>query len=286
MPPVAAAAPPLVLTIAGLDPTAGAGVAADLKTIAANQGYGLVCAAALTVQNTQGARAYLPVPANVLEEQLECLLSELQPRAVKIGMLGNRKNVEVVARQLELHPIPWVVLDPIRAATGGAPLMDDEGWAALRKRLIPMTSVLTPNVDEAEALSGVSLTKPAEMEAAAIKLHAMGARYVVITGGHWERPVDLFYDGAEFVQLSGERVRTANTHGTGCTFAAALATMLACGKQIQDAVVQAKAYVAAALRQSYALGPGPGPLNHLFRMQESLPSRNVDPAPLTEFTTR
>lgn len=286
MPPVAAAAPPLVLTIAGLDPTAGAGVAADLKVIAANQGYGLVCAAALTVQNTHGARAYLPVPANVLEEQLECLLTELQPRAVKIGMLGNRKNVEVVARMLEQHPIPWVVLDPIRAATGGAPLMDDDGWTALRKRLIPLTSVLTPNVPEAEVLTGLTLAKPADMEEAAVKLHALGAHYVVIKGGHWERPLDLLYDGANFLPLAGDRVRTTNTHGTGCTFAAALATNLACGKQIQDAVVLAKAYVAAALRQSYAIGPGPGPLNHLFRLQESLPSRNVDPAPLAEFTTR
>lgn len=281
-----AAAPPLVLTIAGLDPTAGAGLAADLKTLAANQSYGLVCATAVTVQDSQGTHAYKALPAELVEQQLQCLLNDLQPRAVKIGMLGSRANVEVVARQLEQHPVPWVVLDPIRAATGGLALMDDSGWSHLQRRLFPLTSVLTPNLAEAEALTGITLTKPADMEQAAVKLHAMGPRYIVIKGGHWERPVDLLYDGEKFFTLTADRVRTPNTHGTGCTFSAALAANLANGKQVLDAVVQAKAYLNAALKQSYAIGSGPGPLHHLYRLQEAPSSRNVDPAPLTEFTTR
>ncbi|TAN21385.1 MAG: bifunctional hydroxymethylpyrimidine kinase/phosphomethylpyrimidine kinase [Acidobacteria bacterium] len=280
------AAPPLVLTIAGFDPTAGAGVLADIKAIAANQAYGLACIAALTVQTTSGVQAYEAVSAKMLERQLEALLSELSPRAVKIGMLGNRANVEAVARQLELHPLPWVVLDPVRQASLGTVLMDEGGWEALRKQLIPRVNVLTPNLDETEALTGIRPTKPAEFEQAALKLSAMGPRYIIIKGGHAERPSDVLYDGEKFVTLTADRVRTPNTHGTGCTFSAALAANLANGKQVQDAVVMAKAYLTAALKQSYAIGPGPGPLNHLYRLQEAPTSRNVDPAPQPSYTTR
>lgn len=284
--PATAAAPPLVLTIAGFDPTSGAGISADIKTISANQAYGVACISTLTVQNTQGTRSYTPIPATFLEEQLDYLLTDLQPRAIKIGMLGSKEAVEVVARQLERHPAPWVVLDPIFAATSGTRLSDDAGWTHLRERLFPLASVLTPNLAEAEMLTGMTLSKPTDMERAAVLLRAMGPPYVVVKGGHLERPVDYLYDGDKFIALAADRVRTANTHGTGCTFSAALAANLACGKQVHDAVVLAKAYLTAALKQSYPIGSGPGPLNHLYRLQESPSSRNVDPAPLTEFTTR
>ncbi|MGH9467038.1 MAG: bifunctional hydroxymethylpyrimidine kinase/phosphomethylpyrimidine kinase [Terriglobales bacterium] len=279
-------APPLVLTIAGFDPTAGAGVLADIKTIAANQGYGLACITALTVQTTQGAIAYEAVAPDLLERQLEALMAELTPRAVKIGMLGSRAGVEVVARMLQRHPVPWVVLDPVRNASSGAALTDAKAWESLRTQLIPLVNVITPNLDETEALVGLRPSKPAEFEQAAVKLHELGPQYVILKGGHLERPADLLYDGQKFVTLTADRVRTPNTHGTGCTFSAALAANLANGKQMQDAVVIAKAYLTAALRQAYAIGPGPGPLNHLYRLQESPASRNVDPAPQTSFTTR
>jgi len=278
--------PPLVLTVAGFDPTSGAGITADIKTFAANQTYGLACITCHTVQNTQGARSYHPVPAAQLEQELECLLSELSPRAAKLGMLGTRATVEVVVRQFERHPLPWLVLDPIYAATSGVRLCDDDAWKLLQKRLLPLASVVTPNLAEAEALTGLTVSNRAEMEAAAERIHQMGPRYVVIKGGHLERPIDLVFDGVQAVTLAADRVRTGNTHGTGCTFSAAIAANLASGKRLLDAVVLAKAYLTAALKQSYALGPGPGPLNHLYRLQESLPSRNVDPAPLAEFTTR
>lgn len=284
--PGSAAAPPLVLTIAGFDPTSGAGVTADIKAIAANAAYGLACITALTVQDTREARSYRPVPAAFLEEQLDCLLGDVQPRAAKIGMLGSQEAVEVVARQLRKHPIPWVVLDPIFAATSGARLSDDAGWNLLRKRLLPLTSVITPNLEEAERLTGLKLEKPSDVLQAAQALRALGPPYVIIKGGHGERPVDYLYDGERLTALAGDRVRTPNTHGTGCTFSAALAANLANGKQVQDAAVLAKAYLTAALKQAYAIGPGPGPLNHLFRLQEAPVSRNVDPAPLAEFTTR
>ncbi|MGH9475215.1 MAG: bifunctional hydroxymethylpyrimidine kinase/phosphomethylpyrimidine kinase [Terriglobales bacterium] len=279
-------APPLVLTIAGFDPTAGAGVLADIKTISANQAYGLACVAAITVQNSQGAQSYEAVAPGLLERQLDTLLSELTPRAVKIGMLGSRANVEIVARQLELHPIPWVVLDPVLRASSGAELLDADGWEALRQNLLPRVTVLTPNLDETEALSGIRPAKPAEFEQAASKLRELGPPFILIKGGHLERPTDWLYDGQKFVTLTADRVRTNNTHGTGCTLSAALAANLANGKQVQDAVVMAKAYLTAALRQSYAIGAGPGPLNHLYRLQETPTSRNVDPAPQPNFTTR
>ncbi|MGH9393924.1 MAG: bifunctional hydroxymethylpyrimidine kinase/phosphomethylpyrimidine kinase [Terriglobales bacterium] len=280
------AAPSLVLAIAGFDPTGGAGILADIKAIAANQGYGLACITALTVQNSQAARSYQAVDPKLLDQQLECLFEDFQPRAVKIGMLANRATVEVVARQLERRTIPWVVLDPVRAATSGAVLVDARGWEHMRERLFPLVSVLTPNLAEAEAITGMTLVKPAEMELAAAHLHSMGPRFVVVTGGHLERPVDVLYDGESCVALAADRVRTPHTHGTGCSFSSAIAANLANGKQVQDAVVMAKAYVTAALKQAYAIGAGPGPLNHLYRLQDAPASRNVDPAPMAEFTTR
>lgn len=278
--------PPLVLTIAGFDPTSGAGITADLKTFAANQTYGVACISCHTVQNTQGARSFYPVPPAQLEEELECLLEDVSPQAGKLGMLGTRAAVEVVMRQLERHRLPWLVLDPVYAATSGVRLCDEDAWQLLRERLLPLAHVVTPNLGEAAALTGLAVTKLAEMEEAARRIHQMGVRYVVIKGGHLERPVDLVFDGDQMVTLAADRVRTPNTHGTGCTFSAAIAANLAGGKRVLDAVVQAKAYVTAALKQSYTIGAGPGPLNHLYRLQESPASRNVDPAPLAEHTTR
>ncbi|HXE31972.1 MAG TPA: PfkB family carbohydrate kinase, partial [Terriglobales bacterium] len=174
----------------------------------------------------------------------------------------------------------------IHAASNGVRLGDEAAWVHLRQKLFPVTSVLTPNLPEAELLTGMTITKPGDMEAAAQVLHALGPKFVVIKGGHLERPVDVLYDGQRCITLAADRVRTTNLHGTGCTFSAALAANLANGKQVHDAVVMAKAYLTAALKQSYAISDGPGPLNHLYRLQESPSSRNVDPAPQPEFTTR
>jgi len=280
------AAPPIVLTIAGFDPTGGAGILADIKAIAANQAYGVACITAQTVQNTLGVKSWEAVDPKLLDRQLEHLLEDVQPRAVKIGMLANRATVDTVSRQLERHPVPWVVLDPVLASTSGTRMVEDAGWKHVQQRLFPLVSVLTPNIQEAEALTGLAVTKPAEMEQAAARLRAMGPRNVVVTGGHLERPVDVLYDGEHFAALAADRVRTPHSHGTGCTFSAALAANLANGKLVHDAVVMAKAYVTAALKQAYAIGAGPGPLNHLYRLQDAPASRNVDPAPLAEFTTR
>lgn len=280
------ASPAVVLTIAGFDPTSGAGVTADIKSIAANHGYGVACITALTVQSTNETRGFHPVAASLLEEQLDFLLSDVQPRAVKIGMLGAVETVRVVARALARHPVPWVVLDPIVRASSGAFLIEAEGIEEMKFRLFPLVSVITPNLAEAELLAGLPIHSVADMERAAARLRSSGIPYVVVTGGHLDKPIDVLYDGARATTFSADRVRTGNTHGTGCTFSSALATNLALGKQVGDAVVQAKAYVTAALKHSYPIGQGRGPLNHLFRLDQPAPLKNIDPAPQQEFTTR
>lgn len=280
------ATPPVVLTIAGFDPTCGAGIGADLKTFAANHCYGIACITALTVQNTQGTRSYTAVAAPVLAEQLEYLLADVTPAAVKLGMLANAMIVNVVAEALQRARPAWIVLDPVIRATSGAALIDPAGIQALREKLLPLASIVTPNLSEAALLTGLRVENEAQMADAARALHGRGARSVVVTGGHLEKPVDIFFDGSQPVALGGDRVRTPHTHGTGCTFSAALAANLASGKQLHDAVVQAKAYVCAALRSAYAIGSGPGPLNHLYRLQEPVRPKNIDPAPLPEYTTR
>lgn len=284
--PRAGSTPAVVLTIAGFDPTSGAGVTADIKTIAANDGYGVACITALTVQNTAETRAFHPVDAALLAEQLEFLLPDVRPQAVKIGMLGTAAIVRTVAQALQRHPVEWVVLDPVIRASSGAQLLDDEGVEIMKRELFPLVSVITPNLMEAELLSGISIRNTADMERAAAELIRAGLPYAIVTGGHLEKPIDLLHDGNHAFTFSAERVRTSNTHGTGCTFSAALATNLARGKQMSDAVVLAKAYVTAALKNSYPVGTGRGPLNHLYRLQQPAPLKNVDPAPLPEHTTR
>lgn len=279
-------APPLALTIAGLDPTCGAGVGADLKTFAAHHCYGLACVTALTAQNTHGVESFAAVEAGTVARQLECLLGDVRPSAVKIGMLANAAIVKAVAAAIRRFEIGTVVLDPVLRASSGAALLDKAGVAALREELLPLAAVATPNLEEAAELVGQAVENEEQMAEAARALRARGARAVVVTGGHLEKPVDALCVGDEVEMLGGERVRTPHTHGTGCTFSAAVAANLALGKSLHDAVVQAKAYVSAALRAAYAIGGGAGPLNHLFRWQEPVRSKNVDPAPLPEYTTR
>lgn len=283
-------APPIALAIAGFDPTGGAGIAADLKTFAANHCYGAAVITALTVQNTQGVRRYQAVAPDFLAEQLDYLLRDLHPAAIKLGMLANAETIAVVAAALRGRP-GAVVLDPVLHATSGAELLDAAGREALIQELLPMATVVTPNLAEAALLTGRTVETEAQMADAARVLQDLGAHAVVVTGGHLERPVDVLLAagqeaGRPAIVLGGDRVRTPHTHGTGCTFSSALAANLGYGKALNDAVVQAKAYVCAALRSAYPIGGGIGPLNHLFRLQEPLRPKNIDPAPIPEYTTR
>jgi hydroxymethylpyrimidine/phosphomethylpyrimidine kinase len=258
----------VVLTIAGFDPSSGAGITADLKTIAAHGHYGIAGITALTVQTTQSVLKLEPLKGDLLRETLEALVEDTPPSSVKIGMLANRELTLVVADFLRRFRLSNVVLDPVLRSSSGMALLDTAGLEILRGELLGLVDVVTPNLGEAEELSGISVRHLAGMKSAAVKLVQLGAKNVVITGGHLEEPSDVLLRGGDSEPriFRGEKIFTSNTHGTGCTFSTALACRLAEGMELADAVFAAKQYVTDALRYSYSPGKGTGPVNHLFRM--------------------
>ena len=272
--------PPILLTIAGFDPSCGAGVAADLKTFAAHNCYGVAAVTALTVQSTQGVRAVHATPAAALRGQLEALAEDSALAAVKIGMLANRANASAVAEFLDKHSFPHVVLDPVsRPTEGNVELLDAPGLKFLRDELLKRATVITPNMLEAELLTGMEVKDLNAMKAAAQKLMEMGARAVIVTGGHLEKPTDVLCDADGLETFGGDHVKSLNTHGSGCTFSSAIAAQLACGQHLRDAAILAKAYVMKAIEKSYSTGKGAGPLNQLFRFHQEPPPRGVHEVP-------
>jgi len=261
------AAPPILLTIGGFDPSCGAGVAADLKTFAAYGCYGVAAITSLTVQNTMSVDAVHNTPSAELRAQLDVLVKDCEIAGVKIGMLGNRGNAVAVGEFLDAHKFAQVVHDPVMKSSSGTELLDAGGVKYISAELLKRSNVITPNVPEAEVLTGFEIKDVAAMEAAARKLVEMGARAVVVKGGHMERAVDVVFDGNELVQLGGEKVKTENTHGTGCTFAAALLAQLAAGRSLIEAATLAKAYVTKAIEKGYAVGKGRVPLDHFYRLK-------------------
>lgn len=280
MPP----SPPVVLTIAGFDPSSGAGISADIKTIAAHGCYGVACITALTVQSTVGVRRVEPVDAGLVVETLTELASDLQIAAVHIGMLGSGKVVRAVADFLVAHKMMNVVLDPIFKSSSGTDLVDAAGARLLIEKLLPLATVVTPNIDEASALTGLAVTDPEQMRAAARKLHEMGASAVVVTGGHLEKAIDLLsFTGSRGIEqelFKSARLKSNSTHGTGCAFATSVACHLAMGRGLPEAVLLAKAYVAAAISNAHPLGRGTGPVHHLYRMQQQRRVIAADPEPV------
>ena len=271
---------PIVLTIAGFDPSCGAGTAADLKTFSANNCYGVAAITALTVQSTQGVKSVHVTPGPVLRDQLDTLADDLQIAAVKIGMLGTRANAAVIAEFLDKRKFPNVVLDPVVQPTAGGPdLLDAGGVKYLADELMKRASVVTPNIPEATLLTGIDIKDLAGMEAAARKLVDRGARAVVIKGGHMDKAVDLLFDGSEVMALGGDHVRTEHTHGSGCTFASAIAAQLALGRGLREAVMLAKAYVVKAIEAGFPIGKGPGPLDHFYRTHHEPPPRGIHEVP-------
>ncbi len=271
--------PPILLTIAGFDPSCGAGTAADLKTFAAHGCYGVAAITSLTVQNTQGVEDVQNTPTATLRAQLEVLAKDSEIAAVKIGMLGNRGNAAVVAEFLDAHKFAHVVHDPVMKSSTGTELLDAAGVKFIATELLKRSSVITPNVPEAEALTGLTIKDIADMEAAARKIVEMGARAVIVKGGHMERAVDVLFDGAEVVQLAGDRPKEETLHGTGCTFAAAIAAQLASGRSLVEAATLAKAYVMKAIETAYATGKGRIPLDHFYRHKIEPPARGVHEVP-------
>src|ERR1022692_1518215 len=268
--------PPVVLTIAGFDPSSGAGVTADIKTIAAHGCYGVACITAMTVQSTAGIRRVEAVDPALVTDTLQELASDIPIAAVHIGMLGNAKVAKAVAEFLGQRSgkdkLPNIVLDPILKSTSGADLLDAPGTRVLIEKLIPLATVLTPNVDEAAALTGLKVTDLDEMRAAAAKLHEMGAAAVVITGGHLGKAIELLSfttkNGVEQEVFKAERQRSNSTHGTGCAFATAIACHLALDRGLGEATLLAKTYVTAAITAGHPLGRGTGPVHHLYRMNQ------------------
>jgi hydroxymethylpyrimidine/phosphomethylpyrimidine kinase len=272
--------PPILLTIAGFDPSCGAGVAADLKTFAAHNCYGVAAVTALTVQSTKGVESVHPTPALTLRAQLEALAEDVSISAVKIGMLGTKANAVAVAEFLDKHKFAHVVLDPVTKSTSGdADLIDPGGLKFLSDEFLRRASVITPNIPEAELLTGLKVKDVEGMKAAAQKLIEQGARAVIVTGGHLEKPTDVLCEGGQIFPLGGDHVKSGNTHGSGCTFSAAIAAQLACGQQLQEAVILAKAFVTKAIEKSYSIGKGAGPLNHLYRFHQEAPARGVHEVP-------
>jgi len=273
-------APPIVLTIAGFDPSAGAGIAADLKTFAAHNCYGVAAITALTVQSTQGVKSVHDTPASELRAQLDALLEDIKIAAVKIGMLGHRGNAVVVGEFLDRAGVPNVVLDPVMKSTSGeTDLVDAGGIKYISEELLKRATVVTPNIAEAEILSGIPIKDHAAMEAAARKIVERGARAVVVKGGHMEKAIDVLFDGEEVLRFGGDHLKSENTHGSGCTFASAIAAQLACGRPLREAVLLAKAYVTKAIEKGYSIGKGPGPLDHFYRIHQEPPARGVHEVP-------
>jgi hydroxymethylpyrimidine/phosphomethylpyrimidine kinase len=280
------ATPPILLTIAGFDPCCGAGTVADLKTFAAHGCYGVAAITSMTVQNTQGVEAVHNTPSAELRGQLEILVKDCEIAAVKIGMLGNRGNAVVIGEFLDAHKFAHVILDPVMKSSSGTELLDAGGVKYVATELMKRASVFTPNVPEAEVLTGLEIKDVSAMEAAARKLVEMGAQALIVKGGHMERAVDVVFDGSELVQLGGDRVKTENMHGTGCTFASALTAQLAAGRGLIEAATLAKAYVTKAIEKGYAIGKGRMPLDHFYRLKieplargtHELPTHGMHPA--------
>lgn len=266
------------LTIAGSDSGGGAGIQADLKTFSALGVYGASVVTALTAQNTCEVRAIHDVPDEFIAAQIDAVLDDIRIDAIKIGMLNRAEVIETVAAALERHRAGCVVLDPVMVAKSGARLLHADAVTALRQRLLPLATVLTPNLPEAGVLlNEPSPTDESQMTTACKRLAALGPRFVLLKGGHLDAPqsVDVLYDGKRIVHLPAARVSTHNTHGTGCTLSSAIAAYLARGLEVPEAVARAKEYVAAALRAADTLtvGKGQGPVHHFHALWHAHPGQ-------------
>ena len=253
------------LTIAGSDSGAGAGIQADLKTFAAHGVYGTSVITAITAQNTRGVTRIFELDANLVAAQIDAVIQDIGADAIKTGMLSNSAIIEVVAEKVREYKMSNLVVDPVMVAKSGDLLLRADAIEALKSRLIPLAMIVTPNLPEAEQLTGIGGTRVQSLKDAARKILDMGAKSVVIKGGHRKGPAtDLFYDGKKFRSFSAARVRTKNTHGTGCTFSAAITANLAKGEKLEQAVSHAKTYMTRAIRKSFMIGSGHSPVHHFY----------------------
>jgi hydroxymethylpyrimidine/phosphomethylpyrimidine kinase len=258
---------PSVLTIAGSDSSGGAGIQADLKTYAALGVYGMSAITALTAQNTMGVAAIHEVPPEFVAEQIDAVVQDIRPDVLKTGMLASAPIIEVVAAKVREHGLDRLVVDPVMVAKSGDRLLREDAVRALREALLPLAEVVTPNIPEAEDILGRQLRSDEDIRQAAREIVGLGARSAVVKGGHREgdEAIDLLFDGREFYEFRAPRVPTTSDHGTGCTFASAIAAFLARGETVPEAVRLAKEYLTEALRRAYPIGHGRGPVHHFWQ---------------------
>jgi len=253
-----------VLTIAGSDSGGGAGIQADLKTITVLGGFGMSVITALTAQNTLGVHGIHEVPTDFIEKQFDAVAADIGVDAAKTGMLSSSEIMRTVAGKIEEYNIKKLVVDPVMVAKGGAMLIRQEAKKTLIEKLLPLAFVITPNVPEAEELTGMKIITVEDMKKAAKAINRMGAKNVFLKGGHMSgAALDVLYDGRDFHEFTSERIDTKNTHGTGCTISAAIATGLAQGMDVFEAVKRAKDYITMAIKHSICIGGGHGPTNHM-----------------------
>jgi hydroxymethylpyrimidine/phosphomethylpyrimidine kinase len=260
---------PKALTIAGSDSGAGAGIQADLKTFAALGVYGASVISAVTAQNTVTVKKVLEIVPEMVGAQIDAVLTDIGAHAIKTGMLGNSHIIKMVAAKIRQHKGKNLVVDPVMVATSGRWLLRKGAIDVLRRSLIPLATVVTPNMPEAERLAGIPLQRRSDFQEAAQRIVALGAANVVIKGGHRNGPaIDLFFDGKQFRELRAPRVRSRHTHGTGCTFSAAITAYLAKGETVETAVLLAKNYITEAIRAGFAVGAGHNPVHHFYELWE------------------
>lgn len=260
-----------VLTIAGSDCSGGAGIQADLKTMVSNKVYGMSIITALTAQNTVGVSAIENVSTEFIEQQFDSIFTDIVPNAVKIGMVSNSEIVDVIVEKLKLYDAKNIVLDPVMVSTSGSKLMRDEAIEAIKTGLMPLATIITPNLKEAEVLSGITINTKEDMEKSARLISEFFGGAILVKGGHLlESADDLLYIDGESIWIEGKRIENNNTHGTGCTLSSAIACNLAKGRNILDSVKLSKNYINMVLEMNLNLGNGSGPLDHTFTVDESI----------------
>lgn len=257
------------LTIAGSDSSGGAGIQADLKTFAAHGVFGMSVITAVTAQNTQGVFAVQDISMEVIKKQIDAIFTDIEVDGLKIGMVSQIDTIKIIADRLKQYRPENVVLDPVMVSKSGYHLLQPEAKEALINELLPLATVVTPNIPEAEVITGMHIETLKDMEKAALLIYKMGPKYVLIKGGHLENDAtDILFDGNDYISFESKRIETKNTHGTGCTLSSAIASNLAKGNSIEASIQKAKDYITTAIKNSLSIGKGVGPTNHFYELYE------------------
>ncbi|KPU45540.1 hydroxymethylpyrimidine/phosphomethylpyrimidine kinase [Oxobacter pfennigii] len=256
------------LTIAGSDSCGGAGIQADLKAFSANGVYGMSVITAVTAQNTMGVFGIQDISPEIIKGQIDAIFDDIEVHGIKIGMVSKIESIKAVAQSLEkIKKLPYIVLDPVMVSKSRFKLLSEDATKTLIEELLPLSFLITPNIPEAEEITGRKISNIDDMKQAAKELHKMGPKNVLVKGGHLNGPAtDIFYDSVNFSEIKGERIDTIHTHGTGCTLSSAIAANLAKGMEVLSAVTMGKNYVAKAIEKGFKLGKGVGPTHHFYEL--------------------